>query len=100
LNKNGSQDGDTEQDPDFEFDYFANIKKREGEDKARQSFNGSQNEVTAWIDGISSNGNITIRFNANLTVPENIKNYLEKKNYNRRLQPEEASLGFSLESIL
>ena len=39
--------------------------------------------VKIWIEEISSNGNITIKFSTNLTVTEEVQRYL---NYTRELR--------------
>lgn len=45
--------------------------------KTNSALKQAENPTRIWIDDIDSNGKILIKFDRNITVPKNVKNYLK-----------------------
>jgi hypothetical protein len=62
----------------FKFDYLANQKKKEQKTNNKFTVEIKVEPIKVWIDKVNRNGNITIRFSTNLTVPYEVQKFLNQ----------------------
>lgn len=61
---------------------FAGVTKEREEKKKQMKID--LNPIKIWIDDITQEGNVTIKFNQPLEVPTVVKDYLAKKHQSTR----------------
>jgi hypothetical protein len=72
---------DLKPDKVFTFDYIKNDTDLE---KLKNKFVIEADPIYLWIGKINSNGNITVKFSANITVPNKVRMYLNQTRERRK----------------